>query len=108
MSAGALDFKLDTRGSSQRPGATAPPNTPSHLTTALALMTDALMGQVLMTKLTPFLFYSLIHSISFHLPHRPNQANEARTSSLSSCSLKCRLIGGVGKLLTREGWERNN
>lgn len=42
-------------------------------------------------------------TLSFHLLHRPNQANEARTSSIPSCTLKCRLIGGVGKLLTREG-----
>lgn len=50
----------------------------------------------------------LPRSISFSLPHRPNQANDARTSSIPSCSLKCQLIGGVGKLLTREEWERNN
>lgn len=43
----------------------------------------------------------LIHSL--HLPHWPNQANEARTSSIPSCSLKWQLIGGVGKLLTRGG-----
>lgn len=43
-------------------------------------------------------------TLSFHLLHRPNQANEARTSSIPSCTLKWQLIGGVGKLLTREGW----
>lgn len=94
-------FSNPTRGHTQRCKQTC-------LNAALVLMTEALMGQVLMIRLTPFLFYSFIHSISFHLPHRPNQANEARTSSIPSCSLKCRLIGGVGKLLTREGWERNN
>lgn len=103
-------FSTDTISkSTQIPlGATTLQNKPTHLNAALASLTEALMGQVLRIKLTPFLFYSFIQSISLHLPHWPNQANEARTSFNPSCSLKWRLIGRVGKLLTREGWERNN
>lgn len=62
------------------------------------------MGQVLIIKPTPFVFYSLIHSMSFHLLHWPNHANDTYTTSIPSCLLKWPLIGGVGKLLTREGW----
>lgn len=59
-----------------------------------------------MIKLTAVSFHILIHSISFHLLHCPNQANETCTSSTPSSQLKWQLIGGVLKLLTGKGQER--